>query len=47
MLRDDFDIRVKIKEHLKKCLVFNLQARLPIGIILGFFGFRHEVVPLM
>ena len=30
-----------------KCLVFGLEARLPIGLILGFYGYRHEVASLM
>ena len=44
---DNFDVKVTIKEHLKKGLVFGLKARLPIGIILGFVGYRHEVMPIM
>ena len=47
MYRDTFHVVVPIKESLKKCLVFRLHARLPIGIILGFVGFRHEVLCLM
>ena len=46
-MREAFDIRVTIRDNLKKGLVFGLQARLPIGLILGFFGFRHEVLSLM
>ena len=41
-----FDVKVPIREELKKCLIFRLQARPPIGIILGFVGFRHEVLPI-
>ena len=36
-----------IKEELKKGLIFGLEARLPIGIILGFFGYQHQVMRLM
>ena len=43
----NFDIRVSIKDELKKSLVFGLQARPPIGIMLGFFGFSSEVYELM
>lgn len=28
-------------------MIFGIRARLPIGIILGFFGYRHEVMKLM
>ena len=42
-----FDVRVTIKRHLKRKLVFGLQSRLAIGIILGYVGLRHEVLPLM
>ena len=41
------DIKVEIKEDMKKNLIFNIQARLPIGILLGFLGYMHEVAPLM
>ena len=43
----NFDIKVQIKEDLKKSLIFGLQARLPIGVILGFVGYRHHVLPIM
>ena len=36
-----------IKEELKKGLIFGLEARPPIGIILGFFGYQHQVMRLM
>ena len=42
-----FDIKVKLKEDYKKCLIFDLDSRLPIGIILGFLGYRHEVMPFL
>ena len=41
------EIRVKIKEELKRRLVFGVESRLPIGIMLGFAGYRHEILPLM
>ena len=44
---ENFSIKVQIREDLKKGLIFGLEARLPIGIILGYLGFRHEVVRLM
>ena len=44
---DNFEIRVPIKEELKKGLIFGLNARLPIGVILGYVGYAHDVMPLM
>ena len=38
---------VPIKEELKKSLIFGLEARLPIGIILGYVGYRPIVIDLM
>ena len=39
--------KVPIKEELKKSLIFGLEARLPIGIILGYVGYRPIVIDLM
>ena len=36
-----------MKQELRKCLIFRLGARLPTALILGFFGFRHEVMRIM
>ena len=44
---ENFDITVPIRENLKKGLVFDMRARLPIGTILGLTGYRHEALPLM
>ena len=41
------DILVPIRDELKKDLIFGIKARPPTGLILGFAGFRHEVIPLM
>ena len=46
-MSEAFDIKKPIKDELKKNLIFGLQARLPIGIILGFTGYSHQVIPLM
>ena len=43
----NYDIKLEIKTKLKKQLIFGLDARLPIALIIGFMGYRHEVVPLM
>ena len=43
---ENFEIKVEIKEDLKKVLIFGLHSRLPIGTILGFVGYRHDVMPL-
>ena len=42
-----FEIKVKIKPGLKKALILNLQARPAIGLVLGFLGYRHQVIPLL
>ena len=47
MVKNKYNVKVKIKENLKKSLVFGIQARLPVAMILGFSGYRHEVVELM
>ena len=44
MLRDKFDIKVPIREQILKCLIFGLQARLPIATILSYMGYRHDVI---
>ena len=44
---ENFSIKVPIKHELKKGLVFGLRARLPIAIIIGFIGYRHDVMPMM
>ena len=43
----ELDIKVQIKEELRKGLIFGFYARPPIGIILGFVGYRNQVLPLM
>ena len=44
---ENLDIKVQIKNELRTKLIFGLQARPPIGLILGFLGYRHEVMHLM
>ena len=44
---EKFDIRVPIKDDLRKGLILGLQARLPIGIILGFLGHQLYIFPLL
>ena len=44
---ETLDIKVTIKDELKKSLIFGLRARLPIGVILGFYGYSYEVMRLM
>ena len=41
------DIKAPIKDELQKNLVLGIQARPPIGIILGFVGYSYQVIPLM
>ena len=47
MLVEPQDVKVQIKEDLKKCLILNLRSRLAIGVVLGFVGWRHEVIPIL
>ena len=47
MLRDNFDVRVPIREEMMKDLIFGLEARLPIAIVLSYIGFRHDIAPLL
>ena len=42
-----YDIKEPVKDALRKDLIFRLEARPPIGIILGFIGYRNKVLPLM
>jgi hypothetical protein len=41
------DVKVQIKQELKRNLIFGIQSRPAIGTILSFFGFSHEVFELM
>ena len=41
------DVKVQIKQELKRNLIFGIQSRPAIGMILSFFGFSHEVFELM
>ena len=43
----DFEIRLDIRGDLKRGLIFGLEARIPLGFILGFVDYRHEVLHLM
>ena len=47
MIEGQLDIKIQIREELKKGLIFGLQARLAIGIILGFAAYGDEVLQLM
>ena len=42
-----FDIKASIRDELKKSLILGLDARPPIGIVLGFAGYYHQVIPLL
>ena len=46
-MRDKFDIKIEIREDLKKGFIFGLRARPPIGHVLSYIGFRDEVIYLM
>ena len=47
MFRDNFDIQVPIKEDLKKGLIFGFNSRLPVGEVMGFFGYSDEACYIM
>ena len=47
MLRDEFDLNTKIKDEMKKGLILGLDSRLPIGVVLGYLGYRSQIVSLM
>ena len=44
---ESFNIKVEIKDDLKKGLIMGIGARPPIGLIFAMLGFRHEVMPVM
>ena len=46
-MSEDYDIKVQIKEDLKRGLIFGLRARPSIGIVLGFAGYENQVTHLM
>ena len=46
-MSNKFDIKVVIKENLRKDLIFGISARLPIAMILGFTDFQHKVIPIL
>ena len=47
MFAETQDVKGEIKEDLQKGLILNLQSRLAIGVVLGFVGWRHEVIPIL
>ena len=42
-----FDIKVEIRDDLKKGLIFGLNSRAPIGLIIGMVGYSHEITPVL
>ena len=46
-MSEDFEIKVPIKDELRKDLVFGLGARPANGLILGFCGYHHQVMETM
>ena len=45
--KENFDLRVPIQTSLEKSLILGLGSRPSIGIVLGFYGYWHEVMGLM
>ena len=46
-MSEPFNTEVPIKDELRKNLIFGLEARPPIGIILGLANDRSQVMPLL
>ena len=46
-MQTSFDIKVAIKDDLRKGLIFGLKARLPIAMILVFLGDKYGVIPIL
>ena len=40
-------VKVQIKEKLKKCLIFGLESRVAIAVILSFYGYKEIVIDLL
>ena len=38
---------MQIKEKLKKCLIFGLESRVAIAVILSFYGYKEIVIDLL
>ena len=46
-MAEDFDIKVPIKEELKKNVILGIEAMLRIEIILGFYAYSPKVMQLL
>lgn len=46
-MSEKYDIIVPIKDNLKKKLIFRMKSRVAIGVIMSYFGFRHEALDLL
>ena len=46
-MQTSFDIKVAIKDDLRKGLIFGLKARLPIAMILVFLGDKYGVIRIL
>ena len=46
-MTDNFDFILPVRNELKKDFILGLKGRLPIALILGFSGYRSQVLPLL
>ena len=46
-MTDNFDFILPVRNELKKDFILGLKGRLPIALILGFSGYRSQVMPLL
>ena len=45
-MSDKLETLASIRDELRKELIFGIEARPPIALILGFSGYSHQVMPL-
>ena len=46
-MTENFDAKVKVKDELMTGLIFGIEARPALAIILGFTGYSHHVIQIL